>query len=402
MRPWKSFRKKTSKRRKARPKARSRNVASFTCRRPARMAGWSRVGLIERMVTVNLVALRKLDGENAQNLRRYVLGLALVAATEPLDGFLRQGCLLVQDEKAVAEWVAVARDGVRAPITLSSDVALDYAKAAAAAVRRRHRPPRRLQEGIGAGRFEGARQEEGQEDQGRGLIHALPPHLRAIPRRPLSRQRRVAAVARASVSSAGRGRGAREKPCASARWRRSNGSKAWARRRSLRQRPMSGQGFKNFVPNNDLDAVGGDPATDWRDSHGQDHPPALLSMPPFRCFMRGRSSKARTPSVMRERSARLPTISINSAAASTWPGRKARLSTKSRPRRGFAAMAASCGVPTKAERRSPFLPTARFSGEFDTSALRQTRKRFKTVGKGKKDPAAFLAGAKARLRSGSL
>jgi len=90
-------------------------------------------GPIERMVTVNLVALRKLDGENAQNLRRYVLGIALVAATEPLDGFLRQGCLLVQDEKAVTEWVAVARDGVRTPITLSSDVALDYAKAAAAA-----------------------------------------------------------------------------------------------------------------------------------------------------------------------------------------------------------------------------------------------------------------------------
>lgn len=90
-------------------------------------------GPIERMVTVNLVALRKLDGESAQNLRRYVLGIALVAATEPLDGFLRQGCLLVQDEKAVAEWVAVTRDGVRAPIILSSDVALDYAKAAAAA-----------------------------------------------------------------------------------------------------------------------------------------------------------------------------------------------------------------------------------------------------------------------------
>ena len=90
-------------------------------------------GAIERTVTVNLVALRKLDGENARDLRRYILGLALVAATEPLDGFLRQGCLLVPDEKAVAEWVAVTRDGVRTPIILSSDVALDYAKAAAAA-----------------------------------------------------------------------------------------------------------------------------------------------------------------------------------------------------------------------------------------------------------------------------
>ena len=88
-------------------------------------------GAIERTVTVNLVALRRLDGENAQSLRRYILGLALVAATEPLDGFLRQGCLLVSDEKAPAEWFAVARDGVRASVALSSAVVLDYAEAAA-------------------------------------------------------------------------------------------------------------------------------------------------------------------------------------------------------------------------------------------------------------------------------
>jgi CRISPR-associated protein Csb1 len=88
-------------------------------------------GPIERIVTVNLVALRKLDGENVQSLRRYILGLALVAATEPLDGFLRQGCLLVSDEKAPAEWVAVARDGVRTSVGLPTPVVLDYAKAAA-------------------------------------------------------------------------------------------------------------------------------------------------------------------------------------------------------------------------------------------------------------------------------
>lgn len=88
-------------------------------------------GPIERTVTVNLVALRKLDGENGQNLRRYVLGLALVAATEPLDGFLRQGCLLVPDEKLPAEWVAVARDGSRTPVALSAAAALGYAKEAA-------------------------------------------------------------------------------------------------------------------------------------------------------------------------------------------------------------------------------------------------------------------------------
>ena len=88
-------------------------------------------GTIERTITVNLVALRKLDGENAQSLRRYILGLALVAATEPLDGFLRQGCLLVPDEKTPAEWVAVARDGVRTSIGLSAAVTIDYAEAAA-------------------------------------------------------------------------------------------------------------------------------------------------------------------------------------------------------------------------------------------------------------------------------
>jgi CRISPR-associated protein Csb1 len=88
-------------------------------------------GPIERIVTVNLVALRRLGGENEQNLRRYILGLALVAAAEPLDGFLRQGCLLVPDEKVPAEWIAVAREGIRAAVAFSAAVALDYAKAVA-------------------------------------------------------------------------------------------------------------------------------------------------------------------------------------------------------------------------------------------------------------------------------
>jgi CRISPR-associated protein Csb1 len=86
-------------------------------------------GPIERTVTVSLVGLRKLGGENAQNLRRYILGLSLVAATEPLDGFLRQGCLLVPDEKTPAEWVSVTRDGVRTSLALSPAIAFDYAKA---------------------------------------------------------------------------------------------------------------------------------------------------------------------------------------------------------------------------------------------------------------------------------
>ena len=90
-------------------------------------------GPIERTTTVNLVALRKLDGESAQALRRYVLGLALVAATAPLDGFLRQGCLLVQDETSQPEWKTVSRDGIREPTSLSPAVALRYAEKAASA-----------------------------------------------------------------------------------------------------------------------------------------------------------------------------------------------------------------------------------------------------------------------------
>src|SRR5258708_3887415 len=46
-------------------------------------------GPIQRELTVNLVALRRLKGENSVTLRRYILGLALVVATEPVDGFLR-------------------------------------------------------------------------------------------------------------------------------------------------------------------------------------------------------------------------------------------------------------------------------------------------------------------------
>jgi len=88
-------------------------------------------GPIERTITVNLIALRKLDGENARNLRRYILGLALVAATAPFDGFLRQGCLLVPDEEVPAQWFVVARDGSRTPLDLSAGIAREYAEAAA-------------------------------------------------------------------------------------------------------------------------------------------------------------------------------------------------------------------------------------------------------------------------------
>lgn len=89
-------------------------------------------GAIYRDVTINLVALRQLGAKQKDTeLRRYVLGLALVAATEPQDGFLRQGCLLTPDPDAPKSWTLVARDGTRSAVALDADGALEYARAAA-------------------------------------------------------------------------------------------------------------------------------------------------------------------------------------------------------------------------------------------------------------------------------
>jgi CRISPR-associated protein Csb1 len=89
-------------------------------------------GPIVRDVTINLIALRRLHaGDQTAALRRYILGLCLVAATEPLDGFLRQGCLLVPDAESPAAWNAVGRTGERNDVGLTNDVARGYARVAA-------------------------------------------------------------------------------------------------------------------------------------------------------------------------------------------------------------------------------------------------------------------------------
>ena len=90
-------------------------------------------GAIERDVTINLIALRRLEGENSEALRRYILGLSLVAATAPFDPYLRQGCLLVPDTQNTAKWNAVLRNGERESVDLSEEVALSYATSAAQA-----------------------------------------------------------------------------------------------------------------------------------------------------------------------------------------------------------------------------------------------------------------------------
>jgi len=89
-------------------------------------------GAIYRDVTVNLVALRQLGApKGGAELRRYALGLALIAATEPQDGFLRQGCLLTPDPSAKKNWVLVERDGQRREIQLEPTRVLEYATGAA-------------------------------------------------------------------------------------------------------------------------------------------------------------------------------------------------------------------------------------------------------------------------------
>jgi len=97
-------------------------------------------GGVRRDVTVNLVALRRLlaaddgggvDAARTGLLRRYVLGLSLVAATAPFDPFLRQGCLLVLAEGSAPEWREVRRSGARVGLDLTPDSALAYARQAA-------------------------------------------------------------------------------------------------------------------------------------------------------------------------------------------------------------------------------------------------------------------------------
>jgi CRISPR-associated protein GSU0053/csb1, Dpsyc system len=93
-------------------------------------------GGIRREAVFNLVALRALAGSDAAEtlaLRRYVLGLGLVAFTAPLELFLREGCLLVPSREEPASRKIVSRQGERTDFQLSTGEALQYAQAAAAA-----------------------------------------------------------------------------------------------------------------------------------------------------------------------------------------------------------------------------------------------------------------------------
>jgi CRISPR-associated protein Csb1 len=105
-----------------------------------RVLGGVRVnGRIEREVTLNLVALRGLRGANdgeTTAIRKYLLGLSLMAATKDIDLFLREGCLLRYGENGDV-WYQVPRRGEPTAVSLSAETAQQYARSAAAHFRAR-------------------------------------------------------------------------------------------------------------------------------------------------------------------------------------------------------------------------------------------------------------------------
>lgn len=117
-----------------RPKLKIKNYVNDSPNPEARVLGGVLVrGRIEREVTVNLVALRGLrgkDDDETNAIRKYLLGLSLMAATADIELFLREGCLLHYAENA-DQWWQVPRRGEPTTITLEPKVVEEYAKSAA-------------------------------------------------------------------------------------------------------------------------------------------------------------------------------------------------------------------------------------------------------------------------------
>lgn len=94
-------------------------------------------GGIRRDVTFSLAALRLISAGDDESrtiaLRRYVLGLALVAITAPPQTYLRQGCNLVPDNDNPKTVTVVSADGQRSQLDVTHDQATSYATAVAEA-----------------------------------------------------------------------------------------------------------------------------------------------------------------------------------------------------------------------------------------------------------------------------
>ncbi|GAB4246174.1 type I-G CRISPR-associated RAMP protein Csb1/Cas7g [Deferrisoma sp.] len=105
----------------------------------ARTHGGVRVrGEIRRDAILNLAALRAVAApyrERTMRLRRYLLGLSLVAITAPQEPNLREGCELVADPQRGTQWTVVKHDGTRENYTIAHEEALAFATAAAESFR---------------------------------------------------------------------------------------------------------------------------------------------------------------------------------------------------------------------------------------------------------------------------
>lgn len=92
-------------------------------------------GGIRRDATLALAALKLInagtDPKATLTLRRYILGLALVAFTRLPAGYLRQGTILVLDPDKKAVFDEVYPDGKRKAATVTHEAALAYARGAA-------------------------------------------------------------------------------------------------------------------------------------------------------------------------------------------------------------------------------------------------------------------------------
>ena len=94
------------------------------------------IGGVRRDATLSLTALQQIkagDDKRTLGLRRYILGLTLVALTASTASYLRQGCDLVLDPDKPCEFLKVYRDGRRNQTQLSHDEAISFATAAAKA-----------------------------------------------------------------------------------------------------------------------------------------------------------------------------------------------------------------------------------------------------------------------------
>ncbi len=92
-------------------------------------------GEIRRDAILNLSALRALadpaGDDETLRLRRYILGLALVSFTAPMEPCLREGCELVCDPNHTSQWMSVKHNGTREELALTHDQAFAFATAAA-------------------------------------------------------------------------------------------------------------------------------------------------------------------------------------------------------------------------------------------------------------------------------